>query len=194
MSVLKRLHGTGPSGAWVDGDYFKMTEHFIPLRDDLDLLMAGSIGRRDQYIGGSEIIGIAAEATGDVSLIDWVPFQTDNLTDQLSGFTDAHGSTLLARARFFVRVSNAAINVTPKLFYSTSASAVAAGGTAATLSGAAACSATTSDYSGTNQIQEVTVTLPTGLKFWRAALTIAGTPAAGYQVWARAYFDLFVSL
>jgi hypothetical protein len=91
-------------------------------------------------------------------------------------------------------VSNIAISVTPKLFYSSSRASVAAGGSVATLSGTAACSATSSDYSGSNQIQTVTLSLPTGLKYFRGALTIAGTPAANYQVWGRAWCDLFVSL
>jgi hypothetical protein len=192
--VLKRIHGSGAGGAWVDGDDFTLTAGFDPLRNVLDLMMAGSTFR-NQFFGGSEITGISAEATGDVTLIDWVPLLIDNTSSQLSGFTDSPPSgsaaTFVCQVRFFVRVSNSAINVTPKILYGSSMTSF---GSTATVSGTAACSAMDSDYSGTNQIQTVTVTLPAGARYFKPQLTIAGTPASGYQVWGRAYADLFVSL
>jgi hypothetical protein len=170
----------------------KMTEtqHWTPLRGLTDLLATGAL-QRNVFVGGSENIGIPAEATGDVTLYDSVPWSVPNESSQISGFSTANGGTLVVQVRFLVRVSNAAINVTPKVFYGSTMGSIA---TAATVSGTAACSATDSDYSGTNQIQTVTLTLPAGLKYFRAALTIAGVPAAGYQVWGRAFYDAYVSL
>jgi hypothetical protein len=192
--TLKRFHGTGSGGAWIDGNYFKNTTHFTPLRDDVDLLLAASL-HKNLFVGGSENVGIPAEATGDVTLYDWVPWLVDNTGSQLSGFTDSPPSgsaaTLVVQVRFLVRVSNAAINVTPKILYGPSMTSIPS---TATISGTAACSATNSDYSGTNQIQTVTLTLPSGVNYFKAKLTVAGTAAAGYQVWGRAYADLYVSL
>ncbi len=192
--ALKRFHGSGSGGAWSDGDKFKMTTGFTPLRDDVDLLLASSL-QKNLFVGGSEVNAIVAEATGDQPLIDFVPWLVDNSDSQISGFTDSPPSgsaaTLVVQVRFLVRVSNAAITVTPKIFYGSSMGAIS---TTATISGAAACSATAADYSGTNQIQTVTLTLPAGAKYFKAALTIGGTPASGYLAWARAYFDAYVSL
>lgn len=170
----------------------KMTEtqHWTPLRDLTDLLATGAV-QRNLFVGGSELVGIPAEATGDVTLYDFVPWSVDNTSAQISGFSTTNGGTLVVQVRFMVRVSNAAINVTPKILYGSSMASIA---TTATISGAAACAATDSDYSGTNQIQTVTLTLPSGVKYFKPRLTVAGTPAAGYQVWGRAYYDAYVSL
>lgn len=197
MPTLKRIHGTGTAGAWkttAPKDKLKATAHLTPLRDDLDLFLAASTFR-NQCFGGSEVTGILAEATGDVTLWDWVPLLVDNTGSRISGFTDSpptgSAATLVVQVRFFVRVSNAAINVTPKILYGTSMASI---GSTATISGAAACSATNSDYSGTNQMQTVTLTLPTGANYFKPRLTIAGVAAAGYQVWGRAFADCFVQL
>ncbi len=191
--ALKRLHGSGSGGAWVDGDKFKLTPHYVPLRDTLDLLL-GAVLQRNVFMGGDEVTGIVAEATGDVSLLHWLPILVDNTSSQLSGFTDSPPSgsaaSFVAQVRFMVRVSNGGISVTPKVFYGSSMGSITS---VATISGAAACSATASDYSGTNQIQTVAVTLPAGAKYLRAALTVGGTPASGYQVWGRALADVYVA-
>jgi hypothetical protein len=170
----------------------KMTEaqHWTPLRDLTDLLATGAV-QRNLFVGGSENIGIPAEATGDVTLYGFAPWSVDNTSSQISGFVNTNGGTLVVQVRFLVRVSNAAINVTPKIFYGSTMGSIT---TAATVSGTAACAATASDYSGTNQIQTVTLTLPAGLKYFKPALTIAGATAVGYQVWGRAYYDAYVSL
>ena len=167
-----------------------MTEgvHWKPLRDLTDLLALGAI-QRNLFIGGSEVNGIPATATGDVTLVEFVPWSVDNVSSQVSGFSNANGGTLTVQVRFMVRVSNAAINVTPKVWYGSSMSAISS---AATLTGAVSCAATNEDYSGTNQVQIVTLTLPAGLKYFKAGLTIAGTPAADYQVWGRGYYDCFI--
>lgn len=167
-----------------------MTEgvHWKPLRDLTDLLLLGAI-HRNLYVGGSEVNGIPATATGDLVLLEALPWSVDNTSSQVSGFSTANGGTLTVQMRFLVRVSNGAINVTPKVLYGSSMSAIA---TPATLTGAVSCAATDADYSGTNQIQTVTLTLPAGLKYFKPALTVAGTPAADYQVWGRAYYDCFI--
>lgn len=193
--ALKRWHGSGSGGALADGDELLLTPHWTPLRDFMDLMMAGVL-QRNLFVGGSELVGIPAAATGDVTLYDFVPWVVDNTDSAVSGFSDtppgaATPATIVVRVRFLVRVSNAAINVTPKIWYGSAQNSIT---TVATISGTAACSATNSDYSGTNQMQTVTLTLPAGVKYFKAGLTIAGTPAADYQVWGRAYYDAFVSL
>lgn len=185
--VWSRLAGSGAGGAFIANDPFNVTRANLT-REDLDLLALASF-RRNVFAGGSETEGIDAGATGDVDLLHFLPMEVDNTSGQLSTFSDANGGVLVARFRFLVRVSNAAISVTPKIRYGSTFSAMT---TVATISGAAACSVTSSDYSGSNQYQTVDVTLPTGVKLFKPQLTIAGTVAAGYQVWGRAMFDLFV--
>lgn len=188
--VLKRLNGSGALGIWVDLDEFLMDTHATPLRDALDLLSLAAV-QRNLYVGGSELTGIPATATGDVVLYDYVPWLVPNDNNQIGGYVDsAGGATLTRQVRVFARVSNAAINITPKIWYGSSMTAIT---TALSLTGAAACSATNADYSGTNQIQTVTFTLPTGAKYFKVGFTIAGTPAADYQIWGRAYYDCYVS-
>jgi hypothetical protein len=192
--VPKRLHGSGTAGDWADLDKFKLTAHYKPLRDSVDSFL-GAFWTRNLYVGGSENVGLPGTATGDVTLWEYVPWMVDNTGSQITGFTDSpptgSPATLVVQVRFLVRVSNAAINVTPKIWHSTT---MGGSPTAATISGTAACAATNADYSGTDQIQTVALTLPTSLKYFKAGLTIAGTPDPSYQVWGRAYFDCYVSL
>lgn len=187
--VIKRIAGSGSAGIFVAGDLFKLTAHVQPLKDDLDLLMLGVLGR-NVFCGGSDSLGIPAEATGDVNLENWLPISIDNTSNQLSSFSDTNGATLVCRMRFMVRVSNAGITVTPKVVYGSSISAITS---VATISGQAACLATASDYTGTDQYQTVTITLPSGANLMKPLLTIGGTPAAGYQVWAKVLYDCYVS-
>src|SRR4051812_25542418 len=88
----------------------KMTEtqHWTPLRDLTDLLASGAL-QRNLFVGGSENIGIPAEATGDVTLYNFTPWSVDNTSSQISGFSATNGGTLVVQVRFLVRVSNAAI-------------------------------------------------------------------------------------
>ena len=192
--VLKRFHGTGSGGAWTDGDKFKLTAGYTPLRDDVDLLLAAVV-QRNVWLGGDEVNAKVAEATGDLVLVNWLPWLVDNTSAQISGFTDSPPSgsaaTLTAQIRFFLRVSNAAINITPKVWYGSSMGSIS---TVATISGTAACAATADDYSGTNQIQTVTLTIPSGVKYFKCGFTVAGVPASGYHAWARAVGDIFVAL
>lgn len=182
--VLKRLAGGGTAGAFVDGDQFKLTPHIKPLKDDLDLLLLGAIAR-NKYAGGMQAFAIDASANGTFDLSPWFPIEIDNQGSQLSGFTDANSATLVVQFRFMVRVSNAGITVTPRVYDITAAAA-------ATTSGAAACSATNDDYSGTNQQQTLALTLPNAKHKFKPQITIAGTPAAGYQAWGVAVFDCYV--
>ena len=163
--------------------------HWTPLRDLTDLLALGCFAR-NLYVGGSDVLGIPAEVTGDVELPGWFPFLIDNSNSQISGFSNSNGGTLVVQVRYFVRVSNGAITFTPKIVYGTSMSALS---TTATISGQAACSATSSAYTGTDQVQTVAFTLPAGAKWFKALGTIGGTPAAGYQAFARAVHDLYIS-
>jgi hypothetical protein len=188
--VLARLSGSGTAGAYADGDKFKLTTGFQRLKEQIDLLLAGAV-QRNVYAGGSKSIGLSATATGDLRLSPVLPIEIDNTVDQISDFTDANGATLVVRFRFAVRVSNAAITVTPKVWQGDTEGAITV---AATISGTAACSATNSDYSGTDQLQTITLTLPTAAKFYECGVTIGGTPASGYEVWAQAMCDVFVEL
>jgi len=187
--TLKRIAGSGASGAFAAGDLFKLTPHVQPLKDDLDLFMAGILCR-NVFVGGSDSLGIPAESTGDVNLENWLPISIDNTLNQLSAFSDSNGGVLVCQMRFLVRVSNAGITVTPKIVYGTSIGGLSS---VATISGAAACLATASDYSGTDQYQTVTLTLPSGANLLKPLLTIGGTPAAGYQVWGKVLYDCYVS-
>lgn len=158
-----------------------MIANFLhPSRDAVALLGLG-LAQRNVPMGGSMIVGIVAEATGDVILPEWRPVRVDNSNNQISG-----SANVIVRCRFLVRVSNGAITVTPKVYNITDAGA-------ATISGGAACSATSADYDGTNQQQTITLTLPSGVKDFQGRLTIAGTPAAGYQCWGVAIFDCFIN-
>jgi hypothetical protein len=166
----------------------KSTTDFKIVRDMLGLIALGCFGRELPF-GGSDITGVTAEATGDYDLYNGFPHIIDNSSSQLSNFSNANGGTLVCQVRFLLRVSNAGINITPKLVYGTSMSSLS---TVATLSGQAACAATSSAYTGTNQYQAVSFTLPVGAKWFKPLITVAGTPAAGYLFWARAVRDLYI--
>lgn len=154
---------------------------FNPLNEDLKMLAAGSF-MRNVFMGGSLSAGMKAEATGDIILPDWRPIQVPNTSNRISG-----SPSVVVRARCMVRVSNAAISATPKIYNVTDAAA-------ATISGQLGCSATLDDYSGVNQQQTVLITLPSGLKAFQPRITVGGTPAGGYQVWALFQFDCYVDI
>jgi hypothetical protein len=182
---FEHLSGSGGSGAYQAADPFGY-QSAEKLRNNLNLLASGVFGRNILW-GGSDVLGITGEATGDVDLPGWFPLVIDNASSVISD----SGGTLVCQVRFLVRVSNAAINVTPKIVYG---STFPTFGSTATVSGTAACAATSSDYSGTNQYQTVAVTLPAASRIFKPLLTIAGTPASGYQVYGRAILDLYVQL
>lgn len=176
---------------FVEGADVLKTVHLDPIKNDLDLWMTGAI-QRNVLVAGDDQNGLDASASGDLLLArSYPPIEIDNTASQLSGFTDGAGAVFAARFRFALRVSNAAISITPKLKYGTTIGGIT---NVATISGEAACSATADDYTGTDQIQDVLVTLPSGLKLWKALITVGGTPAAGYQAWASVRFCGYVQL
>jgi hypothetical protein len=169
---FEHLSGSGGSGAYQAADPFGY-QSAEKLRNNLNLLASGVFGRNILW-GGSDVLGITGEATGDVDLPGWFPLVIDNASSVISD----SGGTLVCQVRFLVRVSNAAINVTPKIVY---------GSTFPTFG-------STATVSGTNQYQTVAVTLPAASRIFKPLLTIAGTPASGYQVYGRAILDLYVQL
>jgi hypothetical protein len=182
--VLKRILGAGTNGAWLNPDEFNLTGGFQPLKDDTELLLLGAI-QRNVFAGGG-MIDIDASATGTFDLPGWLPIEIDNQNNQLSGFTDPYSAVLVVQFRFLLRVSDAAINITPKI-YDITATALA------TQSGAVACSATSEDYSGSNQQQTVTLTLPNAKHTFKPQITIAGTVAPTLTVRGVALFDCYIS-
>jgi len=105
-------------------------------------------------LGGSRITALPQTASAQ-DAVEWRDVEIDGTN--LSGFT--------ARLRVECRVINAATSVTPKLRNVTDS-------TDATSTGVA-CSATNSDYSGTNQKQTLTATIASGVKKYR----LMGTPS-----------------
>lgn len=185
MSVWTRIFA---GVAIVENDPIEIDNFLEPARIGLDLLANGDLGC-NVFAGGSETESVDASASGDVKLFHFVPLVFNNTGARWTGTA----ATLVARYRYLVRVSNAAITVTPKLWYAADFATLISAPTVATISGEAACSATASDYSGTDQSQTVTFTIPSGSKVWAAGITIGGTPAAGYRAWARAWRDIFIS-
>lgn len=175
---MSRVFASPP--AFVDPTTVTIDNFFNPLKDAVDLVGLGSFPRNVR-MGGSMTIGIAAEVTGDVVLPDWALVILDNSNNQISG-----SANVIVRVRFLVRVSNGAINVTPKV-YKFSA------GADATITGALACAATSDAYMSSNQQQTVTLTLPNGVTSFQPRLTIGGTPAPGYKVWGTAILDCFIN-
>lgn len=187
MPTLKRLTGTGAAGIFVTGDKFKQTNHVTPLKEQIDLWMAGDLCR-NRYVGGSMTYDLDATTTGTFDLKPWIPFGVDNRSNRLSGFSDANGAVLVVQVRFLVQVSDAGITVTPKVYDITAAAL-------ATTSGGVACSAIADDYAGTNQQQTLALTLPNAHHYFKPQVTIAGAGVAtGEYVRATAVFDCYVAL
>lgn len=160
------------------------TTDFVPLRDLLDLLALGAF-QRNVFAGGGHGVEIDASAAGTFDLPGWLPIGVDNRNSQISNFSNANGGTLVVQFRFLVWVSNAAITVTPKVYDITAAAL-------ATTAGGVGCSATSDDYSGSNQQQTLALTLPAALHYFKPRITIAGVPAAGYTAKALCLYDCFV--
>lgn len=193
--VLTRLNGGGTAGVFAGGDRFT-AERITPARmnatrDYLDLLGLGGIGNRNVLAGGDVAsLGLDGSVSGDIDLLNWTPFVVDNTALQLSSFSDViGGATLVVQIRYLLRVSNAGLSLTPKILYGSTITTIT---TVATISGQTACVATATDFSGANQYQTVTVTLPSGVNIFKPQVTRGGTPAAGYQGFARAWWDCFI--
>lgn len=186
-SLWRRILG---GSAWVEGQFVEIDNFLEPVRINFDLIGKGVV-QRNVWAGGDEIMGIPGDTAGDVKLYHWMPLFFDNTSDQF-GFSNSPAVSV-AVYTYFVRVSNAALTFTPKIWYAVDEETLITGPTVATISGQTACSATNADYSGTDQIQKVTVTMPSAARYWAAGGTIGGVPSAGYQAWARASRDIYIS-
>jgi hypothetical protein len=176
MANLVKLTGTGVASAYVAADPFGY-QSAEKMRNNFNLLMLGIIGR-NQYWGGDDNIGILASTATDV-LNQGDGFEIDNTGNQLSG-----SSGVVVQVRIRLRVENAAISVTPRIYNVTDAAV-------ATTSGAAACSATATDFSGSNQQQTLTLTLANGKKKYKVQITPS---AATYQAWASGVVsDIYIA-
>lgn len=177
VATLLRRSGTLPRA-------MTETTDWTPHRDMVDLF-ALSAFQRNIFAGGGHGVEIDASATGTFDLPGWLPIGVDNRNNQISGFSNTNGGTLVVQFRFLVWVSNAGITVQPKVYDITAAAL-------ATTSGGTTSSGTSDDYSGTNQQQTLALTLPAALHYFKPKITIAGTPAAGYTAKALALYDCFI--
>ncbi len=188
--TIVRPVGTGSVGEYISGENFTLDDA-NQMRIMLNKLANATL-QRNVWMGGfafSNLFSIPVSSDTDYDLLNWTTPRWDNRSTQFSAFSDSKGASLSRLIRFYIRVSNASISATPKIRYGTT---VAGATTVGTLTGAAACSATSSDYSGTNQIQELTLTLPTGLNYFKPQVTVSGTGGNPYEVWCMAIADLFV--
>ena len=173
---------------YIVGDRFKKSKDIQPLKEQVELFMLGA-WCRDLHVGGSRVIGVSVPATGDYDLVEWHPVIIDNVNDQLGGFTDGFGATLVVEFMYFIRVSDTGFTVTPKVAYGTDMSNLT---TVATISGEAACSATSAAYTGTDQVQNVAFTLPAALKWFKPFFTVGGAPDNGSQAWVDVTHNRYI--
>lgn len=145
----------------------------------MDLLGLG-VFARNLYGGGSEVVGFGVGAgTGWLTALDCLEFEIDNTGTQVSA-----SANLIAQVRVSVRVENAGITVTPRIYNITDS-------TVPTQSGAVACSAILTDFSGTNQKQTISLTIPTGKKKFVVQVQKS---ADTYQVWAaKIAWDVYIN-
>jgi hypothetical protein len=186
----ERVNG---GAVYVDNERFTLADG-NQVRAAIDFIANGQF-RAGAAIGGT--FGgdaIEADTAGDPSLADalkWVtPVRMDNTSSQYSGFSDSNGAVRVARFVYMIKVSNVAFSVTPKVLYGTTIPTIT---TPATIAGESACSDTDADYSGSaDQIQEVDVTTPAGVKWLLPIWTIGGVPTPGYSFNLRIWFDHFI--
>lgn len=168
------LEGRGTGGTWLgDKSEYFTAQRVNELRQALYLFAAGTF-HRSVPIGGSRSKGL--RYTGAIDAIDAVEFTIDNTSNGVSGSLG-----VIAAVAVLVRVENAALAVTPRLYNLTL-------GEVATVTGAAACTATAEDYSGTNQRQILLVTLPTGVHVYKLQFVSTG---AAYQFWGQGWRGLY---
>lgn len=191
---LRRIAGLGTGGDYLGTtpptEFAKKGNFYQPVKEDVDLWLAGVI-QRNIYAGGSTAFELDGSATGNFDLQPWVPILADNTNNQITAFTDANSAVLVVQMRFIVWVSNAAINVTPRIIRGATMATIS---TVVTISGQVACSDTTAALTGATQNQVVAITLPNAAHYFKPQITIAGTPAAGYTVKGLAVYDCYVSL
>lgn len=119
---------------------------------------------RPHFVGGSRTLPLRG-ATGALTLDleGFLNFEIDS--SKHAGFT--------VRVRFEVRTTAAGTTVTPRVYNVTDKAN-------ATYSGAVACSATDTDYEGTNQVQNITITPASGVKRYRAQVDVSNGNADVY--------------
>jgi hypothetical protein len=174
--------------AFVDNERFTLDDGNRVL-DCVDKFALASLQTNVNAGGFDSLEGIDASATGDVKLREWKALYFDNTGAQWTGTS----ATFVAQYRYRIRVSNVAFSFTPKIWYASTEAGLISAPIAATISGAVACSATNDDYSGSNQLQTVSFTIPSGAKYWAAGGTIGGTPGAGYQAFVSALRDILIT-
>lgn len=127
--------------------------------------------RRGVYpLGGSRITALPQVASAQDG-IEFLDIELDGTN--LSGFT--------IQARVEVRTFNAATSITPKIRNVTDSTDAGTG---------VACTATNSDYSGSNQKQTITVTLAAAVKKYRLQATPSNTT---HPTWAIGYLEVFAT-
>lgn len=160
-----------------------ITADWSPLRSTLDCLMNGII-QRNVFAGGT--FELDASSSGSFDLPGWIPIEIDNSGNRITGFSDGT-ATLVVQFRYLLYVSSGALTVTPRIYDITA-------GAPATISGESACSDTALDFSGTDQQQTISLTLPNAAHVFKPQVTIGGTPAAGLVVKGIAVYDCYIDL
>jgi hypothetical protein len=167
------------------------TEYLRPITRGQAMLATGSFVRGLLVGRGT----FTADATGDISLARalkvFAPIPFDNRSAQFSGFVDSNdnGATRICRFTYLIRVSNAAITFTPKVLNGSTIPTIS---TDTAIAGEAACAATDEDYSGTDQIQPIDLTMPSAFKWYLPIGTIGGIPVAGMDVDVTVLFDHYI--
>ena len=170
--------------ASADPTDFGKTTHWDPLKNDVDIIQLGN-WCRNQYGGGDETNGLGiGVGTGYVTALNSIEFEIDNTSGQISGSTN-----LVCQARVSVRVVDSVspasgISVTPRVYNVTDSSVPAQ-------SGAAACTATAEDFTGSNQKQTISFTPATGKK--KYVVQVAKSADSDVVIACRIAFDLYMN-
>jgi hypothetical protein len=133
-------------------------------------IIAVASGRLQHYLGGDRLRAVPNVASAQ-DAINYIDVELDGT--QLAGLT--------VQARVEVRTANAGTTVTPKIRNVTDASDAGTG---------VACSATNTDYTGTNQKQTITLTVASGIKKYRLQLTPSNTTN---DVFGTGYIEIFAT-
>lgn len=184
---MSRTHvaiaGTGSGSAYQALDVWGY-QTAEKVRNDL-ALAALAVWGRNIYGGGSEINGIGVGVgTGYVTAYDSIEFEIDNTSNQVSS-----SSLLVCQVRLCVRVVDtispaSGISVTPRVYNVTDSSVP-------TQSGAAACTATNSAFSGSNQKQTISFTPANGKK--KYVVQVAKSADSDEVVCCKIAWDLYIA-
>lgn len=167
---------------------------FLEVARQLTNAQARGLYGRNVFAGGSLTEEIDASVAGTFDLKPWFPIEIDNRnTNQISGFDNANGGTLVVQFRFMLRVTDSGINITPRLVYASSMAGLASP-SVATVSGAAACDDEDEDFAGSaDQYQTLALTLPANvLRLFKPQITIAGSVGTGIGAIALAMYDCYI--